>query len=153
MNGLLGLRGLVLAAAAAGLMGSSAPPTGAPETSVLYFFTTPESEAGPAGARRAKAFIAKHVGQAKLRPVLLAKDFSLLRTITERSPLTLTIKELEAGLKPGALDIPLFDEEGLRLADLWGVRSVPAFVLVRNGRAHRTAGAASNLEELWECSR
>lgn len=153
MNGLLGLRGLFLATAAAGVMGMSAPPTGAPETAVLYFFTTPESEAGQAGARRAKGFIAKHAGQAKLRPVLLAKDFSLLRTITEKSPLTLTIKELEAGSKPGALDIPLFDEEGLRLADLWGVRSVPAFVLVRGGQAHRTAGAASNLEELWECSR
>ena len=149
MNGPLGLGRFVLAIAGTGIMGSSATP----DTDVLYFFTTPESEAGPAAVRRAKAFVAKHAGHVKLRPVLLAKDFSLLRTVTETSPLYRTIKELEVGSKPGALDIPLFDEEGLRLADLWGVRSVPAFVLVRGGRAHRTAGAASNLEELWECSR
>lgn len=153
MNRPLTLGKLALAIGAIGLMGSSAPTPGDSETNVLYFFTTPESEAGPTGARRAKDFVAKHPGRVRLRPVLLAKDFGLLRSVTESSPLYRCIKELEAGSKPGALDIPLFDEEGLRLAESWGVRSVPAFVLVRGGRAHQTAGASANLEALWECAR
>jgi hypothetical protein len=121
--------------------------------SLLYFFTTPEAEGGPEGARRVIAFSNKHPGQVKLRPVLLAHDWNLLRSVTEKSPLTRTLKELEAGGKPGALDIPLFDEEGLQLAERWQVRAVPAFVLVRGGRAHRMAGASSDLEELWECQK
>jgi hypothetical protein len=120
---------------------------------VLYFFTTPEAEGGPEGAKRLVAFANKHPGKVKLRPVLLAHDWSLLQTVTEKSPLTRTLKELEAGGKPGTLDIPLFDEEGLLLAERWQLRSVPAFVLVRGGRAHRTSGAGSDLEELWECSK
>ncbi len=153
MNGTLALRKLVLAMAGMGLMGSGAPLAGGPTTDVLYFFTTPDCEAGPAAARRAKDFVAKHSARMSLRPILLAKDFGLLRTVTEKSPLYRTIKELEAGMKPGALDIPLFDEEGLRLAEKWEVRSVPSFVLVRGGRGHRIAGTSAKLEDLWDCAR
>lgn len=134
------------------VFGSTAPPAGeSGERAVLFFFNTPESDAGPRAARVAKAFIGRHDKEVRLRPVLLAQDFRTLRTLTDRSPLYQTIKELEAGSKPGSLDIPLYDEEGLRLAEHWGIRSVPAFVLVRAGRAHCTAGAAANLEMLWEC--
>jgi hypothetical protein len=147
-------RGLAFALGTLGLLGSGQARTlGTPAEAVLYFFTTPEAEGGSDGARRVIAFTKKNPGQVKLRPVLLAHDWKLLQTLTERSPLTRTLKELEAGSKPGGLDIPLFDEEGLRLAERWQVRTVPAFVLVRGGRAHRTAGASSDLEELWECSK
>ena len=145
-------RGLALAVGTFGLLGSGQARTGsAPAEAVLYFFTTPEAESGPEGARRVIAFTKKHSGQVKLRPVLLAHDWTLLKRVTEKSPLTRTLKELEAGGKPGLLDIPLYDEEGLQLAERWQVRAVPAFVLVRGGRAHRTAGASSDLEDLWEC--
>ena len=85
--------------------------------------------------------------------LFVAHDWKLLQTVTEKSPLTRTLKELEAGGKPGLLDIPLYDEEGLRLAERWQLRSVPAFVVVRGGRAHHAAGACSDLEALWECSK
>lgn len=153
MNGPLVLGKLALAIGAIGVMAATPAAPGDAEAGVLYCFLTPESEAAAAGAKRAKEFATKHPGDVRLRPVLLAKDFTLLRTLTESSPLYRTIKELESGSKPGALDVPLFDEEGLRLAERWGVRSVPAFVLVRGGRAHATAGASANLELLWECAR
>lgn len=143
---LLGLGGSPLSEAA---MNAPAPAN----ESLLYFFTTPEAEGAPEGAKRLVAFSKRHPGLVKLRPVLLAHDWKLIKGVTERSPLTRTLKELEAGGKPGSLAIPLFDEEGLALAERWTVRAVPAFVLVRGGRAHRTAGACSDLEELWECSK
>jgi hypothetical protein len=114
---------------------------------------TPECERGSEAARAAKEFVRKHGRDVTLRPVLLTQDFRLLRTLTDRSPLTRTLRELEKGEKPGSLNIPLFDEEGLGLAERWEVRNVPAFVLVRAGHAHRTAGSSGNLEQLWECSR
>jgi hypothetical protein len=64
-----------------------------------------------------------------------------------------TLKELEAGGKPGTLDIPLYDEEGLALAEHWEIRSVPAYVLVTRGRAHRMLGGSADLEALWECKK
>jgi hypothetical protein len=147
-------RGLGVAVAMLGLLGISQARTGtAPPEGVLYFFSTPEAEGGPEGARRALAFIKKHPGLLKLRPVLLAHDWKGLQAVTEKSPLTRTLRELEAGSKPGSLDIPLYDEEGLLLAERWGLGSVPAFVLVRGGHAHRMSGGSSDLEELWECAK
>lgn len=45
----------------------------------------------------------------------------------------------------------LVDEEGLRLAVSWELRSVPAFVLVRQDRAHRTLGPQADLGALLGC--
>jgi len=129
-------------------LGYSASPGG---STVLYFFTTPEAEGGPEGARRAVAFSKKYSGRVTLRPVLLVRDFKSLKGLTEKSNLARTVKELEVGRKPGTLDIPLYDEEGLHLAERWEIRAVPAFVLVNSGRAHRMAGASADLELLWEC--
>ncbi len=143
---------VVLALGTLGLLGSPhSRAEGGDGPALLYFFTTPEAEGGPLGARRAIQFIRKHPGQIKLRPVLLAGDFSVLRTVTEQSLLYRTVKELEADGKPGSLDIPLYDEEGLRLAERWEVKRVPAFVLVKGNRGHSTAGASATLEELWDC--
>jgi hypothetical protein len=118
---------------------------------VLYFFTSPEADGGPEGARRAIAFSRKYSERITLRPVLLIRDFKSLKNLTEKSNLARTVKELEAGRKPGTLDIPLYDEDGLLLAERWEVRVVPAFVLCDRGRAHRTSGASADLDLLWEC--
>jgi len=120
---------------------------------VLYFFTTPESAAAPEGARRAVSFVKKQAGRIALRPVLLVHDWAALRTLTRNHLLARTLEELEAGEKPGSLDVRLCDEEGLLLAERWEIRAVPAFVLVQGGRAHRTAGSSADLELLSECDK
>jgi hypothetical protein len=154
MTQMTGGRAAVWAVLSLALLGMKAPsPPGDGVPNVLYFFTTPEAEGGPEGATCAKEFVRRHSRSIRLRPVLLARDFTLLRSVSEKSPVFRTIKALEAGEKPGSLNIPLYDEEGLRLAETWDVRTVPAFVLVRNGRAHRMAGSRPNLDLLWECSR
>lgn len=134
------------------VLGASEHPAGscgAPAT--LFFFFTPEAPGGPRAALLARRFLARHEKDVRIRPVLLAQDFRALRTLTEESPLYRTLKELESGSRPGSLDLPLYDEEGLELSERWDVRSVPAFVLVREGRAHRTIGSSPDLEHLWEC--
>ncbi len=147
------IRGTLLVASALLLVAGAPARESGPEAATLYFFTTPEAEGGPEGARRAMDFVLRHAGELRLRPVLLAKDFRTLRSLTEASPLTKTLRELGKGSKPGMLDLPLYDEEGLRLAELWELGTVPSFVLVRGNRAHRISGAAANLELLWECAR
>lgn len=145
-------RVLMLGLGSLGLLGSPQGGRAATQPSrLLYFFTTPEAEGGPEGAKRVIAFLTRHAGQVKLRPVLLVHDWSVLKSLSEKSGLYRTLKELEAGGKPGALDIPLYDEEGLYLAERWEIRSVPSYVLVTGGRAHRTQGGSADLEALWEC--
>lgn len=153
MNG-SAIRAIALALGPLGLLGQpDLEPTRAARTPVLYFFMTPGAEGGPDGAKRLAAFLKRHPGQLRLRPVLLVHDWSTLRTMTEKSSLYGTLKELEGGGKPGTLDIPLYDEEGLGLAERWEIRAVPAYVLVKNGKAHRTAGSSADLEHLWDCSK
>lgn len=114
----------------------------------LYFFFSPAAAGSLEGAKRAVQFIKAGKGQVKLRPVMLLDDFSVIRKVEEASPLYKALKELQT---LGPLDIPLYDEEGLDLAQRWEVRSVPAFVLVAGGRAHRVLGPVVKLEELLEC--
>ncbi len=125
----------------------TAPPA-APEA-ILYFFTTPAAPGSPAAAARAAQFVKKHAGRVLLRPVLLLEDFSVIRRVTDEGLLTQTLSALG---DPGSLRIPLYDEEGLALAEQWKLRSVPAFVLVARGRAHRALGSEVNLEVLWDCA-
>jgi hypothetical protein len=114
----------------------------------LYFFFSPAALGSVEGAQRAAQFIKAQKGQVRLRPVMLLDDFSVIRKVEEASPLYKALKELQT---LGPLDIPLYDEEGLELAVRWEVRSVPAFVLVAQGRAHRVLGPVVKLEELLEC--
>jgi hypothetical protein len=114
----------------------------------LYFFISPTSAGSLEGAKRAVAFLKGHPGQVKLRLVMLLDDFSIIRKVEETSPLYKALKELQS---LGTLDLPLYDEEGLDLAERWEIRSAPAFVLVAHGRAHRALGPVVNLEELLEC--
>jgi hypothetical protein len=119
---------------------------------ILYFFFSPAAAGSVEGAKRAVAFIKAEIkaekSRVRLRPVLLLDDFSVIRNALESCPLTKALKELQT---LGPLDIPLYDEEGLELALRWEIRSVPAFVLVAQGRAHRVLGPVTKLEELLEC--
>jgi len=117
---------------------------------VLYFFFTPECRDAPEAARRAKAFLWKNSGKIRLRPVLLIRDFKRLARTEEGDPFQLAMKELG---ELGPLDIPLYDEEGLKLAGHWKVDVVPAFVLVARGRAHRVLGGRVDLEEVFRCEK
>lgn len=114
----------------------------------LYFFFTPESGGAAEGARKAVEYVKARRDQVRLRPVLLVSKFEGVGKLDDKSPLYLALKELQA---LGTLDIPMYDEDGLRLAEAWEVRSVPTFVLVAAGRAHRAVGPRANLNELTDC--
>lgn len=116
----------------------------------LYFFFTPEAECASSAARRIVAFVKERKGAVRLRPVLLVSNFSALGNVNEKSPVHRAIKELGA---LGPLNIPLYDEEGLALAERWRIRSVPSLVLVGAGRAHAVAGGAADPEALLECGK
>jgi hypothetical protein len=139
----------ILAAACGGpLIAQQVHPRQAAELPTLYYFFSPATAGSLDGAKRAVTFMKEQKGRVKLRLVMLLDDFSIIRKLEESSPLYKTLKELQS---QGTLDIPLYDEEGLGLAERWGIRSVPAFVLVSHGRAHRAIGPVVNLQELFEC--
>jgi hypothetical protein len=128
---------------ALGLFGGA----GGEEKATLYLFLSPRSEGGAAAARRARLFVETRKGLVLLRPVLLVSDFDSFGRLEEGSPADRTLRAL------GRIEVPLYDEEGLALARAWGISSVPAFVLVSRGRAHRALGAGADLEELSRCAR
>lgn len=117
---------------------------------VLYLFLTPGGGGSPEAARRAAEFAGKHPREVRLRPVLLVEDFKSITQADPDGPLFKAVRELG---RAGAVDIPLYDEEGLRLAERWKVTEVPAYVLVRGGRAHRVTGDGADLEGVLSCSR
>ena len=128
----------------------SAAPHTLDDAEVLYFFFNHHMEDAPEAARRVVKFIKEHRGKVRLRPVLLVTDFPKLGAVDEKDPLFKTLKELRS---LGTLDIPLYDTEGLALADHWKIERGPAFVLVHGDRAHRAFGAAADLGELRRCKR
>jgi len=126
------------------------PGPSAPEdVPVLYFFFTPAAAAGAEAARRAADFAKANGNRIRLRPVVLMDRFSGLGKLEASSPFTRTLRELQS---QGPLDLPLYDPEGLRLAEAWGIHSVPAFVLVSRGRAHVALGSAASLAGMLECA-
>jgi hypothetical protein len=126
----------------------SAQPPGAAREVVLYFFFAPDAPGAAEAARCAVLFVKGGNGRLQLRPVVLVSEFKGIGRLQESSPFYKTLKELQV---LGSLDIPLYDDEGLSLAEAWEIRSVPAFVLVSRGRAHRALGPRANLELLLEC--
>ena|SRR5579862_2179264 len=140
--------GMLAATCGAPLLEPEVAPRREAERPTLFYFFTPKSVASLEGAKRAVSFMKARQGRVKLRLVMLLDDFSIVRTLEESSPLYKTLKELQS---QGTLDVPLYDEEGLLLAERWGIRSVPAFVLLSHGRAHRALGPMVALEELLEC--
>jgi len=132
------------------LGGAFAPPLPAPdrgELPVLYFFFSPETPGGAQAARRAGDWLKTGGMRLRFRPVVLIDRFKGLGKLEESSPFYRTIKELQS---LGPLDLPVYEPEGVALAALWELRSLPAFVLVRQGRAHVALGSAARLETLWE---
>ena len=114
----------------------------------LYYFFSPAAAGSVDGAKRVVEFVKARQGRVRFRPVMLLEDFSVIRKVEESSPLYKALKELQA---LGPLDLPLYDEEGLELAERWEVKCTPAFVLVAGGRAHRAQGSVVKVEELLEC--
>jgi hypothetical protein len=143
-----GLLSLVLGLPGIGFVPQTAAPPGE-KVRVLYFFFSPESRAGAEAAKKATDFVKAKPGEVRLRPVILVERFQGIGKLDEKSPLYRTLKELQS---QGPLDIPLYDEEGLRLAEIWEIRSLPAFVLVSRGRAHRALDPRASLDDLWECN-
>jgi hypothetical protein len=119
------------------------------EAPVLHFFFTPEARGGAAAARQALDFVKTSKNRIRLRPVVLIDRFGGLGKLDASSPFYRTLRELQS---EGPLDLPLYDPEGLRLAEAWGIRSVPAFVLVFRGRAHATLGSGASLPRMLECA-
>jgi hypothetical protein len=116
----------------------------------LYFFFTPECADAPEAARRARAFVIESRGTVRIRPVLLVRDFGRLVRTQAGDAFQLAMKELG---ELGPLDIPLYDEEGLRLAGHWEVDAVPAFVLLAGATAHRILGGRGDLREVLRCGK
>ena len=143
LAGMLGMGGLLSPQDGGTRKGGDRP-------AVLYLFITPGSGGAPEAARRAAEFVRKHPKEVRLRPVLLVSDFALVARAEPDGPLYKAVRELG---RAGAVDIPLYDEEGLRLAERWRIQEVPAFVLVRGGRAHRVTGDGADLEGVFSCSR
>jgi hypothetical protein len=118
------------------------------EAPVLYFFFTPEASGAAAAARRMANFTKTSGKRVRVRPVVLIDRFGGLGNLDKSSPFYQTLLELQAD---GPLDIPLYDPEGAGLAEAWGIRSVPAFVLVAGGRAHVGLGSGAGLAGMLEC--
>ena len=140
--------GMLAAALGGPLLAHQVAPKPGQDLPILYYFFSPSAAGSHEGAKRAVSFMREHKGRVRLRLVMLLDDFGVIRKLEESSPLYKTLKELQS---QGTLDIPLYDEEGLGLAERWGIRSVPAFVVVSHGHAHRAIGPVVNLEELLEC--
>lgn len=147
------IAGAALAAGSVALLAFSPPPGAAKSAEaapILYLFLSPDAEGAAAAARSAAQFMRKKRGEVRLRPVLLVDDFAALGRVGEEAPLYQATKELRS---LGPLEIPLYDEEGLALSERWKIRSVPAFVLVRDGKAHVASGSRVDLETLMECAK
>ena len=137
----IALAAAVLALGQVGSRGQGEP------SEVLYLFLAPRCAESREAARRAGEFLRERGGQARLRVVLLVRDFEKLGQLEVGDPLEAVFREL------GPLELPLYDEEGLALAEAWQVRGLPAFVWVSGGKAHRVSGARVKLSEALRCGR
>lgn len=140
---------LTLLGLAVGFVEGGTSQEGGPEAGkTVYFFLSEKTQGAPEAARALVKASSFWKGDVQLRPVLLAEDWKTFLKVDESAPLYRTVRELG---KDFALQA--FDEEGLRLASAWGITKLPAFVLLSGRRAHVVQGAASDLEELFRCSR
>ncbi len=150
MRGLrnIGLSVLTLALLFGANEGAAQSRTGHPAERVLYLFLSGEGAGEAEAARRATELVRGLRGSIRLRPVLLMSDFATLRKSDETSALFQTVKALGA---LGQLDVPVYDEEGLAVAERWGVNRVPTFVLASPSQIHMVTGARVDLGSLLEC--
>ena len=123
------------------------------EADTLYYFFSPETETGPAGAKTLIAFAKVGHEKLRIRPVVLIERWEGLRKVTPEPVLWKTVQELGRLREPAGVDIPLYDVEGLALAKAWKIARLPAFVLVSRGRAHLVHGPSADLGSLVGCER
>ena len=120
----------------------------------IYFFFSPEAPGSDKLAQEVVRLANEATPHATpIRPVLLLEDFGSLSQPSRHASLIRALKILGKANGRG-LDIPLYDEEGLRLAKSWGIRTLPAIVLIRKGRAHVFEGSGidpSDLKDLGRC--
>lgn len=114
----------------------------------LYLFLSSDTKGAPDAVWRGVDLVKESKGAIRIRPVLLFHDFTVLGQADDRSELFRAVKEMS---RLGTLSIPLYDEEGLGLAERWKIRTVPTFVLVSAGRAHIAQGAGADLKSLLGC--
>jgi len=146
------LAGVLLFAGAETREAGGRSPEETPERT-LYFFFSPEPPSAPTAARALATLAKAGDGSLQVRPVLLVEDWKAWKKPSEKSPLTQAVRELAARSEPRGVRLPVFDEEGLRLARAWKLSRLPAFVLVAHGKAHVVYGSRVALEELSECDR
>lgn len=146
------LAAALLFAGAAGVP-PDGPQTGSAGDGTLYFFFSPDTPSAPAAASTLSKWAKAQEGKIHVRPVLLIEDWTTFRKATEESPLYRTVRELGGRGDPPGVPIPVFDEEGLRLARAWSLSRLPAFVLIARGKAHVIYGSKLSLDELSECGR
>lgn len=138
---------LALAAALSAENARSARPGGSRE---LWFFFSPSAKGLAREAQALGAFLTEHP-EVVLRPCLLVKDWK--DVAQPGSDLADTIAALRA-LSGSLFSLPLWDEEGLRLARALGIERLPAYALLdapeKSGprKARLAYGKGANLQEL-----
>ena len=126
-----------------------------PSGTKVYFFFSPAAPGAAVMARKAVKLaetVSEDSARVSLRSVLLLDDFGMLSQPTRYPSFIETLEVLQEAHK-GVLNLPLYDTEGLRLAKAWGVHTLPAIVLVKNGRAHVAEGNGANPSNLLRCER
>jgi len=147
--------GLAAVAAGAAIAGAQAPQGGRPpaKTRTLWFFFAPSQKGLAEEAARLRDLLKAHP-DLELRASVLVDDWSHIRKPCEE--LAHALKVLAAVVGPG-FSLPLWDDEGLRMARELGVDRLPAYALVEHaprgtGRhAHVAYGRGANLTELVRC--
>jgi len=123
------------------------------KTRTLWFFFAPSQTGLAKEAARIREILKAHP-DLELRASVLVDDWSLIRKPPE--DLAQALKDVASVVGPG-FSLPLWDDEGLRMARDLGVDRLPAYALVEPARpggqrrAHVAYGRGANLVELVRC--
>lgn len=148
----LGLSALV---AGVGLARAQERPSGKllAKTRTFWFFFAPSQTGLAKEAARIRDLFKAHP-ELEFRAALFVDDWSLVRKPAE--DFALAFKDLSLLVGPG-FSLPLWDDEGLRMARDLGVDRLPAYAVVEPAsrgsvrRAHVAYGRGANLMELVRC--
>lgn len=108
---------------------------GGAEEEKVWVFYSPDS---PDATRIFRALRGRRV-----RPVLLVERYT-----GRRGPSAAFLASVRA-----AGSSRVFDPEGLRLAERFGIRRLPALAVRHGGRTHVACGAGLDVKEVLECGR
>ena len=129
------MRGFIMAGIGTLLM------TGSRSEGTLHLFFTPRSPDTAAVVWKARDHVA-HNPRLKVHPILLVEDFTRTGTAEFGDGFLETVRLLQEWLGRD-FSLPVFDEEGLRLAGRFALRAVPALVVERPDGIHILYGAGS----------